>query len=104
MAYGDTVDQRGAVKPSNLEQEVFDPKIGAYKYVEIPSNLQMRGDYTGRTDGQPVYIGYAIRGLASSADGWLIQKFTYDVSGFMTLHQISYDIWDDRADVGTTYA
>lgn len=104
MAYGDTVDQRGAVKPSNLEQEVFDTKVGAYRYVEIPSNLQMRLDYDTRTDGQPVYIGYAPRGLASSATGWLIQKHTYDVNNFMTLRQIAYDIWDDRADGGTSYA
>ena len=65
--------------------------------------MQMRCDYDVRTDGQPVYLGFAPKGLDASADGWLIHKFTYDVSDRVTVRQIAYDIWDDRADVGTTY-
>ena len=100
MAWGDTVDQRGAVKPSSLEQETFDPKVGAFKYVEVPSNLQAR--YAYNADGTVLYAGYAVRGLASSDDGWLLQKFTYDGSMRVTLRQIAYDTWDNAS--GATYA
>lgn len=101
MTWGTSVDQRGAVKPSNLEQEVFDTKIGAYRYVEVPSNLQAR--YAYNADGTVLYAGYAVRGLGASDTGWLLQKFTYDTMK-VTLRQIAYSSWDLRADVGTTYA
>ena len=101
MAYGDTINQHGAVKPSSLEQEIFDSKIGASRIIEIPSNLQAR--YAYNADSTVLYAGYAVRGLASSDTGWLLQKFTYD-SMKVTLRQIAYASWDLRADAGTTYA
>jgi len=101
MGWGSNIDQRGAVKPSNLEQEAFDKAVGGYRYIEIPSNLQAR--YAYNADGTVLYAGYAVRGLASSATGWLLQKFTYD-SMKVTLRQIAYSSWDLRADAGTTYA
>ena len=101
MTIGTSVVQHGAVKPSNLEQECFDTTVGAYKYVEIPSNLQAR--YAYNADGTVLYAGYAVRGLASSATGWLLQKFTYDTMK-VTLRQIAYSSWDLRADGATTYA
>jgi hypothetical protein len=58
--------------------------------------MQLRADYDVRTDGNPVYLGFAEKGLGISASGWLLQKFTYDASGNVTLRQISYDAWDDR--------
>lgn len=100
MTWGTSVDQRGAVKPSNLEQEVFDKLIGAYRHVEVPSNLQAR--YTYNADNTVLYAGYAVRGLAASATGWLLQKFTYNASKRVTLRQIAYNSWDNRA--SATYA
>lgn len=64
---------------------------------EIPADWQMRLDYDGRTDGQPVYLGYAQKGVAASADGWIVYKFTYDGSDQVTLRQSYYGVWDDRA-------
>jgi hypothetical protein len=87
----------GAVKPSSIEQDGYESDLSAGRITEIPSNMQMRCDYQGRTDGQPVYLGFAPRGLTSSEDGWLIQKYTYDVNNQATLRQIAYDSWDDRA-------
>lgn len=54
---------------------------------------QMRMEYIG---GNLTYTGYAERGIASSATSWLLQKFTY-TAGDLTLRQIAYDSWDNRA-------
>lgn len=91
----------GNTKPTSIEQDIHEKDLFAARFTEIPSNQQMRCDYDGRTDGQPVYIGFGAKGLASSADGWLLQKFTYDGSNFVTLRQIFYGIWDSRT--GYTY-
>jgi hypothetical protein len=82
-----------------IENEIL---LAAKRVTEIPSNGQLRCDYDGQTDGQPAYIGFAPRGLGASTTGWLIQKFTYDGSRQMTLRQIAYDSWDNRA--SATYA
>ena len=96
MAYGDTIDQRGAVKPSNLEQEVFDTKIGAYKYVEIPSNLQLRRSYNDNSTVQ--YIGYAVKGLAEGTDGWLLQYLEYDDNRRLIKRTIAYGNWTNKTE------
>ncbi|KYK25706.1 hypothetical protein AYK26_07760 [Euryarchaeota archaeon SM23-78] len=84
----------GEGRASEVEARVFDPKVWAVRYVEIPSNMQMRVEYSGYN---ALYLGYADSGLGISASGWLLQKYTYDASGRATLRQISYDSWDDRA-------
>lgn len=38
-------------------------------------------DYAGRSDGQPVFIGWAAPGSATSDPVWKITKFTYDGGG-----------------------
>lgn len=86
----------GNVRASEIEQKIFDPALLASRSTEIPSNQQQRLDYGARTDGQPVYMGFADKGLGISASGWLLQKFTYDASSKMTARQISYDSWDDK--------
>lgn len=63
---------------------------------------QMFFDYDVRTDGQPVYIGYGSIGLATSADGWLLYKHTYNANGYITSRQVAYGAWDNRTSV--TYA
>lgn len=90
------IEYEGAVKPSSLEQAAFEKDIWASRITEIPSNMQMRADYGTSTDGQPDYVGYAPRSLATSTDGWLLQKFTYDANRQCTLRQIAYDKWDNR--------
>jgi YD repeat-containing protein len=41
-------------------------------------------------------MGFAEKGLAQSASGWLLHEYTYNASGQMTAKQISYDAWTDR--------
>jgi len=53
--------------------------------------------------GQPIYVGKAVPGSATSSAVWQIQKITYDGSGFLTDVQwgggsSNFDqVWDDRA-------
>jgi hypothetical protein len=97
MAIGTGIQFEGAVKPDAITVDSYEPDLFAKRIVEVPSNMQMRADYGASTDGLPDYMGYAPKGLASSADGWLLQKFTYDANRQCTLRQISYSSWDLRA-------
>jgi hypothetical protein len=91
----------GAVKPSSIEQAGFESDLSAMRICEIPSNQQMRAAYSS-TDGLPDYTGNAPKGLADSAQGWLLKKFTYDANRQCTLIQIAYDSWTNRA--GASYS
>lgn len=91
----------GSTKVSGVEYDTYEGAVHAVRYTEIPSNMQLRAAYSS-TDGLPDYTGFAPRGLASSASGWLLQKFTYDGNRQCTLRQIAYGIWDNRA--SETYA
>ena len=84
-----SVNFEGEVKPSSIEQAGFDKNLLASRFTEIPSGQKMRLDYDVRTDGQPVYQGFAPTGLGESQDGWLIYKFTYDGSNNMTQRDIA---------------
>ena len=103
MPFGGTDNIYGNVRATEVEHSEFEAALWAKRMTEIPSNLQMQIDYTGAPAGQPAYVGYGARGLVSSAQGWLLHKFTY-VGDNLTLRQIAYSSWDLRADAGTTYA
>jgi hypothetical protein len=92
--------QSGAVKPSSLEQNTYEKELWATRITEVPSNMQLFSQ--NDTDGDPIYIGYAARGIASDQDGWLLQKFTYDGTKTISKRQIAYGNWDGRA--GYTYS
>ena len=68
--------------------------VHAKRIVKIGSNQQVRVEYDGSDN--PIYIGYAARGLAAGTDGWLLQKLTW-TSGNMTLLQVGYGNWTNRA-------
>ena len=85
----------GSVKPSSIEKELYEHDLSAQRIVEIPSNMQMRCDYDVRTDGQPVYMGFGARGLATSDGGWLLYKLTYDASDRIIVRQVAEDSWDN---------
>jgi len=61
-----------------------------------PVNYQMLIDYDGRTDGQPVYVGYAHFAKGVSEDAWVIYNFQYDGSNQLTSRKTAYGVWDDR--------
>lgn len=99
-------DVYGQVKPSFVENQTFEEQISAIRSTDIPSNLQMKISYTGRTDSQPVYIGYAPRGLSASSKGWLLQKYSYESSSDnsrSTGRTIAYDSWNN-AETTASYA
>lgn len=60
-------------------------------------------DQSTRTDGQPVYIGWADAKASTASPVWRIYKITYDSSGNATdidfaRGSVNFDqIWDDRA-------
>ena len=92
----------GATTSTDVENKTYDKDLWAGRTTEIPSNMQMMCDYDGRSDGQPVYLGFAPRGLAAGTDGWLLHKFTYDGSDRVTVRQIAYGNYTNRA--SETYA
>lgn len=58
---------------------------------------EMRFDYTGGpTSTEPVYIGYANPGTATSTATWLVHKFTY-TGGVVTRRQVATGSWDGRS-------
>ena len=102
MGIGDSYVLNGQVRASDAEVREHEEEMYAKRTISLPLNMQERLDYGVRTDGQPTYIGYAPRALATSATGWMLAKFTYDDNGYVTVKQIAYDSWDNRA--GATYA
>jgi hypothetical protein len=102
MGLNDDFTPHGATKPTSIEQAEYQDDILAKRTCEIPNSLQVRYDYASRVDGQPVYIGYGARSLAAASDGWIVHKFTYDVSNQLTLRQTAFSAWDDRTTA--TYA
>ena len=93
MGIGVAEDFEGAVKPSSVEKAVYEADLFAHRITEIPSNMQSRSDYDVRTDDNPVYIGYAPKGLADGTDGWLLQLIEYDTSDRFISRKIAYGNW-----------
>jgi len=46
---------------------------------------QSRYDYVARTDGQPVYIGYALMTETVDDIDWILYKYAYDVNNQVTM-------------------
>lgn len=60
---------------------------------------EARYDADGRSDSQPVYIGFAVAETPTNLAAWTIWKFTFSGS-FATRRQIVYKKkWDDRSSV-----
>lgn len=93
----DVLEYEGNVNPSSVEKASYEENLFANRVCEIPSNMQMRCDYGSRTDSQPVYLGFAPKGLADGTKGWLLHYFTYDDSDRVTARTIAYGNWTNRA-------
>jgi hypothetical protein len=91
-----------SVGTSHAEVIEHDEAVSAKRTIPLPSNQHTKYDYVARTDGQPVYAGFAPRGLADSNPNWMLYKYTYDGSNQVTDISIAYDSWDNRAT--TSYA
>ena len=90
------IEQSGAVKPSSLEQQVYEPDLWADRITEIPTNMQGRWAYDG--SNRCIYAGYAPRGLAEGTNGWLLHKYDYDGTTTKCISRtIAYGNWTNRA-------
>jgi len=86
-------DVYGLVRSSEAESREFDPALDAKRVTDIPSNGQLQMEYSS---GNLIYLGFADRGITITASGWLIQKYTYDLSGNALSRTTAYDAWTDR--------
>lgn len=100
MAIGDGYTLSGQTKVSDAEHREHESQLLAKRVVDIPNDLQNFLDYSIRTDSQPVYVGFAPKGLAEGTAGWLLYKFTYESSSDnarLTKKQCAYGNWTNRA-------
>ena len=66
----------------------------AQKVFTIAGNYQTRIHYEAGDD--PIYVGIALRGIATTDEKWFIQKLTWS-SSKPTLIQSAIDVdWDNR--------
>lgn len=86
-----------------LDNKEHDSLFVAKRVTEVGNDTQTLMDYDVRSDDQPVYVGSAARGVATSSDGWLIKKFTYDGSNRPTVIQNGVGAYDNRA-TSVTYS
>jgi hypothetical protein len=98
MGLGNSNTEYGHVRATNIEQNEYETELWAKRITDIPSNMQMRAEYTA---GNLIYLGFAAHGISTAASGWLLQKFTYDASDNCTMREIAQDCysWGQRASV-----
>ncbi len=84
---------------ANMKMTLGDPaqiiELKTQYIFPVPMGWKRQIDFGGRTDGQPVYMGFA---LTSTGDGdaeWYMFKFTY-TDNFNTLVESEYGEWDER--------
>ena len=89
MGLGNGTQIEGAVKPSSLEADGYEPLLSAHRITTMESNQQGIWVYNG--SNQVTYACYAPRGLATTSLGWLLQSFSYDTNGNVLTRKIAYD-------------
>lgn len=97
MPLGDSYKLWGQGSVSDAESREHQASLFAKRTVHLPSDFKVRYDYDGRTDGQPVYIGYAPKASLTSDAVWIVHKFTYDGSDNATERNTQFTSWDSRA-------
>jgi len=95
-----TVEEYGRVRSSGIEQAEYETALKAKRIMRLPSNQLMLMDKDGGSN--PIYVGYAAKGVAQSASGWTLHKFDWDASNDCTSRGVAYDAWDDRASASYT--
>jgi hypothetical protein len=65
------------------------------KVFSIPGEYQVRIDYLTGTN--PVYIGYADKGIATTDSNWFIIKITWSGDNATVVQTANNVIWDNRA-------
>lgn len=64
------------------------------------STYEARLDYDGRTDNQPVYVGHAANGTATTHPSWSVERVTYDGTDRPIRKQVLTGAWDERTTLG----
>jgi hypothetical protein len=98
MSLGASFNPSGSTRSSQVEVNEYESALFARRTTEIPSNMKARFEWSGTNC---IYAGFAPKGLAEGANGWLVQKFTYDGSNNCTERNIAYGNWTARS--GYTY-
>jgi len=82
---------------NNPLNDSYDLRARALGTSERPSTFQQDFDYLARTDMQPIYFGWAPRGVADGDNQWIIYKFTYNADGSVSKREIAVDTnWTNR--------
>lgn len=66
----------------------------AQKVYAVPANMQVRIEWSG---ANPIYIGYADKGLSTNQSGWFIMKLTWSGANVTLIQTITSGVWDNRA-------
>jgi len=93
MAYEPFLSHPRSDRVTNVEH---DELAKAKRVTTTANSMQEFFDYGAREDGQPVYAGHANKGVGTDESSWLINKYTYNESGFITSKQSAYGAWDNR--------
>lgn len=97
MAIGNAYQLNGQVRATDGEAREHQAALLAKRITEIPSILQIKVDANGRSDNQPVYVGFAEKDNPTSDIEWIIWKITYDSYNDFSYKQSAFGSWDDRA-------
>lgn len=76
---------------NEIQNWEHDHRVVAKRVIGVESDLQLRVDDLGTT----LYVGQGARGLALSADGWLLTKYTIGDTTVSSMTAI--DTWNNRA-------
>lgn len=69
---------------------------GADKVFSVPGNYQVKIDYESGTN--PIYVGYADKGVSDGASAWFIIKITWDANDNPTAITSANNVdWTNRA-------
>lgn len=94
-----------ALRDSDIENFEHEIELQAKKIIQLADAKiqQWERDSMGRT----TYAGFAAPGTATSAAGWLIQRFSYTGNDFspddklFAEGELTFDkVWNDRASYG----
>lgn len=89
------LDDMGNLKVTFGDPAILAQLIGSGVFPVMPGWKRIT-DYDGRTDFQPVYMGYALMGTLTSAETWYIFKFSY-TGNQNTQVESGYGAWDARS-------
>lgn len=93
MQNNELYGERGSTSAEKREHQY---SMYAKRITDIGSDQRIKLDYVDRTDDNPTYVGRGAKGLATSSDGWLVHKITYDSSNRIIDLVSNTGSWDNR--------